>query len=106
SPWAFLEGGGRTGDGGNHPGHPLLPFRIADEHPAPLPSTLHLSSSPQMTPIVVKIGGSLMERPEALRGLTKALAGLWLGGMPLVLAHGGGKDINRNLAWLGEEPRF
>lgn len=59
-----------------------------------------------MTPVVVKIGGSLMESPEALRGLTKALAGLWLGGMPLVLAHGGGKDINRNLAWLGEEPRF
>jgi acetylglutamate kinase len=59
-----------------------------------------------VTPIVVKIGGSLMESPAALRGLTKALAELWLGGMPLVLAHGGGKDINRNLAWLGEEPRF
>lgn len=47
-----------------------------------------------------------MESPEALRNLTKALAELWLGGLPLVLAHGGGKDINRNLAWLGEEPRF
>ena len=60
----------------------------------------------KVTPVVVKIGGSLMESPAALRGLTKALAELWLGGMPLVLAHGGGKDINRNLAWLGEEPRF
>lgn len=59
-----------------------------------------------MNPTIVKIGGSLMESPEALRSLTKALAELWLGGMPLVLAHGGGKDINRNLAWLGEEPRF
>ena len=56
--------------------------------------------------VVVKIGGSLMESPEALRSLTKALAELWLGGMPLILAHGGGKDINRNLGWLGEEPRF
>ena len=59
-----------------------------------------------MIPIVVKIGGSLMESPEALRSLTQALSELWLGGMPLVLAHGGGKDINRNLQWLGEEPRF
>lgn len=59
-----------------------------------------------MNPAIVKIGGSLMESPEALRSLTKALAELWLGGMPLVLAHGGGKDINRNLGWLGEEPRF
>jgi acetylglutamate kinase len=59
-----------------------------------------------VTPIIVKIGGSLMESPEALRGLTKALAELWLGGMPLVLAHGGGKDISRNLQRLGEEPRF
>jgi len=59
-----------------------------------------------VNPIVIKIGGSLMESPASLRGLTKALAELWLGGAPLVLAHGGGKDINRNLAWLGEEPRF
>jgi acetylglutamate kinase len=55
---------------------------------------------------VVKIGGSLMESHESLRRLALALAGLWSGGMPLVLAHGGGKDINRNLQWLGEEPRF
>ncbi len=59
-----------------------------------------------MNSTIVKIGGSLMESPEALSHLTKALADLWLGGKPLVLAHGGGKDINRNLGWLGEEPRF
>jgi acetylglutamate kinase len=59
-----------------------------------------------MNPIVIKIGGSLMESSEALRSLTKALSELWLNGMPLVLAHGGGKDINRNLLLLGEEPRF
>lgn len=63
-------------------------------------------SAPELKPTIVKIGGSLMESPEALRSLTKALAELWLGGMPLVLAHGGGKDINRNLAWLGEAPQF
>jgi acetylglutamate kinase len=59
-----------------------------------------------LNPTVVKIGGSLMESHDALRDLTRALAGLWSAGMPLVLAHGGGKDINRNLKWLGEEPRF
>jgi len=47
-----------------------------------------------------------MESHDALRDLTRALAELWSGGLPLVLAHGGGKDINRNLKWLGEEPRF
>lgn len=59
-----------------------------------------------MNPIVVKIGGSLMESSEALASLTKALAELWSAGMPLVLSHGGGKEINRNLQRLGEEPRF
>jgi len=59
-----------------------------------------------LNPIVVKIGGALMESAEALKGVTRALADAWSGGLPLVLVHGGGKDINRNLGWLGEEPRF
>jgi acetylglutamate kinase len=57
-------------------------------------------------PIVVKIGGSLMESGDALRNVARALAPLWSGGLPLVLVHGGGRDINRNLQWLGEEPQF
>lgn len=59
-----------------------------------------------MRPVVVKIGGSLLESGDALRGLARALAPAWSGGVPLVLVHGGGKDINRNLQWLGEEPKF
>ena len=59
-----------------------------------------------MKPIVVKIGGSLMESGDALRNVARALAPLWSGGLPLVLVHGGGRDINRNLQWLGEEPQF
>ena len=47
-----------------------------------------------------------MESHDALRHLTQALAELWTAGLPLVLAHGGGKVINRNLQWLGEEPLF
>jgi acetylglutamate kinase len=58
---------------------------------------------------VVKIGGSMMDDESALAGLCAALAGLRARGAaarPLVLVHGGGKDINRHLAWLGEEPVF
>lgn len=58
-------------------------------------------------PIVIKIGGSMMDDESALSGLCAALAGLRkAGGAPLVLVHGGGKDINRHLAWLNEEPVF
>jgi acetylglutamate kinase len=57
-------------------------------------------------PVVVKIGGSLMESGEDLQGVAEALARLWKAGVPLVLVHGGGKDINRHLQWLGEEPKF
>lgn len=56
--------------------------------------------------LLVKIGGSLMEDLAALRALASALAELQQAGTPLVLVHGGGKDINKNLAWLGEAPRF
>lgn len=64
---------------------------------------------PVSRPIVVKIGGSMMDDESALAGLCAALAGLRARGAaarPLVLVHGGGKDINRHLAWLGEEPVF
>jgi acetylglutamate kinase len=47
-----------------------------------------------------------MDDEAALAGLCAALAGLRRGGSPLVLVHGGGKDINRHLAWLNEEPVF
>jgi acetylglutamate kinase len=61
-------------------------------------------------PVVVKIGGSMMDDEAALSGLCAALAGLRKAGEPqappLVLVHGGGKDINRHLAWLQEEPVF
>lgn len=59
-----------------------------------------------MKPIVVKIGGSLMEHVETLRGVASALASAWARAVPLILVHGGGKEISRHLAWLGEEPKF
>lgn len=67
----------------------------------------------------------MMDDEGALAGLCAALAGLRRGAAktapvpsapdqagsgrvpgPLVLVHGGGKDINRHLAWLGEDPVF
>jgi acetylglutamate kinase len=57
-------------------------------------------------PILIKIGGSMMDDEAALAGLCEALATLRRKGQRLVLVHGGGKDINRHLAWLREEPLF
>jgi acetylglutamate kinase len=57
-------------------------------------------------PVLVKIGGSMMDDEAALAGVCAALAGLRRQGMPLALVHGGGKDINRHLAWLNEAPVF
>ncbi len=47
-----------------------------------------------------------MDDEAALAGLCAALAGLRKEGLSLVLVHGGGKDINRHLAWLQEAPVF
>ncbi|MDB5102332.1 MAG: uncharacterized protein JWP91_21 [Fibrobacteres bacterium] len=88
----------------------------------PMPESL-------LRPTVIKIGGSMMDDEAALKALCAALAGLRkadaskatgkatsLNGpekapaplvpAPLVLVHGGGKDINRHLAWLQEDPVF
>lgn len=61
---------------------------------------------PSQRPVLVKIGGSMMDDEAALSGLCAALAALRRGGAPLILVHGGGKDINRHLAWLNETPVF
>ena len=57
-------------------------------------------------PAVIKIGGSMMDDEAALAGLCATLASLRKAGKRIVLVHGGGKDINRHLAWLQEEPVF
>ena len=57
-------------------------------------------------PIVVKIGGSMAEDRKCLTELAEGVAALSSAGTRVALVHGGGKDINRNLQWLGQEPRF
>ncbi len=61
------------------------------------------------SPIVLKIGGSFLESHEGLHAFCAALSSLHL--LPefqgrIVLCHGGGKEISRNLQWLGEEAHF
>lgn len=57
-------------------------------------------------PVVVKIGGSMAEDRKCLEQLAEDLAHFFSPKTPVALVHGGGKDINRNLEWLGQEPRF
>ena len=65
-----------------------------------------MTSSAAQGLVVLKIGGSLMEDESVLEELCSALAGLRAQGLRLALVHGGGKDINRHLTWLQEEPVF
>src|SRR5258706_15077451 len=53
-----------------------------------------------MTPVVVKFGGELLEDPTHLGALTAALAKLSRK-TPLVIVHGGGREIDAALARVG-----
>jgi len=58
-----------------------------------------------MKTIVVKIGGSLAVDEAKLLDFAVAAAGISKG-FRMAIVHGGGKDINANLALLNEEPKF
>ena len=58
-----------------------------------------------MDRIVLKIGGSELDREGFVEGLIEALRGLW-GRHAVVLVHGGGKAIARLQERLCLEPRF
>ena len=51
-------------------------------------------------PIVLKLGGELLEDDAGIQAVGSAIAGLQ-GGHPLVVVHGGGKDIDAALARVG-----
>src|ERR1700704_5627286 len=53
-----------------------------------------------MTPVVLKFGGELLEDPAHLAALTVALAKLSRK-TPLVIVHGGGREIDAALARAG-----
>src|SRR3954470_11416395 len=54
---------------------------------------------------VIKLGGSAMEDPEALRTTLQAVVFMETVGMRPVLVHGGGKPIDRAMAAAGLKPR-
>ena len=56
--------------------------------------------------IVVKLGGSVMDSPEAERSLLQDVVFLHYVGMKPVLVHGGGKEINAAMDEAGLEPHF
>ena len=59
-----------------------------------------------MKKVVVKIGGSLAIDEAKLLDFTRAVAKLSAQDFQVAVVHGGGKDINENIALLSEEPRF
>lgn len=56
-------------------------------------------------PLVVKFGGELLEEPERLRTVVDAMVSVAGRGQPLVIVHGGGKEIDRALQRAGIEKR-
>ena len=58
------------------------------------------------TTTVVKLGGSVLEHPDALRHLLLDIVFMTTLGMRVVVVHGGGKAISRAMDTAGIEPRF
>jgi acetylglutamate kinase len=56
-------------------------------------------------PIVVKFGGELIEDRAHLATVVAALSAMTAGGVPLVVVHGGGKEIDAALRTAGLEKR-
>ncbi|GIW88587.1 MAG: acetylglutamate kinase [Isosphaeraceae bacterium] len=55
---------------------------------------------------VIKLGGSVMEHPDALRALLVDVVFMQTVGLRPVIVHGGGKAISAAMARSGLEPRF
>jgi acetylglutamate kinase len=55
-------------------------------------------------PLVLKVGGELLEQPDRLREVVKAVASIAAAG-PLVIVHGGGREIDDALRSAGIEKR-
>jgi acetylglutamate kinase len=58
-----------------------------------------------VTPLVLKFGGELLEDRTRLNAVVSAVAQIAAAGAPLVIIHGGGKEIDAALATAGVEKR-
>ena len=54
---------------------------------------------------VIKLGGSAMEDPDALRATLQDVAFMAAVGLRPILVHGGGKPIDRAMQAAGLQPR-
>lgn len=57
-----------------------------------------------VTPVVLKLGGELLETPERMASIAGAIAGA-ARSLPLVVAHGGGREIDASLKAAGIQKR-
>jgi acetylglutamate kinase len=58
-----------------------------------------------VTPLVLKFGGELLEERSRMNAVVAAVAEIAASGVPLVVLHGGGKEIDAALATAGVEKR-
>jgi acetylglutamate kinase len=58
------------------------------------------------TTTVIKLGGSVLEHPDALRHLLLDIVFMTTLGMRVIVVHGGGKAISRAMDSAGIQPRF
>lgn len=56
--------------------------------------------------VLIKLGGTLVDNPESLAGLSSQLAALPAQDVQAVVVHGGGKQMTRYLAERGVESKF
>jgi acetylglutamate kinase len=56
-------------------------------------------------PLVLKIGGELLEDPSRLEGIVSTISTIAASGVPLVVVHGGGREIDAALKTAGIEKR-
>jgi len=54
----------------------------------------------RLRPILLKLGGEILDGPQRVQTVGRAIAGLQ-GAEPLVVVHGGGKDVDTALARVG-----
>ena len=56
--------------------------------------------------IVIKMGGSIMDRPELIENIFEDIALLKMVGARIIVVHGGGKQISSQLSKEGIKPEF
>ena len=60
---------------------------------------------PDLAPVVLKFGGELLEDPQRVAALASTIASAEPRKTPLVIVHGGGREIDASLARAGIEKR-